>query len=154
MRKAELAVSKDQDDLARAAIERSMSYRQMAESFTQQVADQKLQVENLKNALHKLEQKLIEAQAKSDLLVAQHRRSRALRKAGEAEMVMGTDTASNTFDRMKNKVMHAEALSKAVTEMNSGNMDDRLAALEKEDRIEALLAGLKARRKSEPAHGS
>jgi phage shock protein A len=55
---------------------------------------------------------------------------------------------------MKNKVMHAEALSKAVTEMNSGNMDDRLAALEKEDRIEALLAGLKARRKSEPAHGS
>ena len=33
MRKAELAVDKKQDDLARAALERSMSYKQMAESF-------------------------------------------------------------------------------------------------------------------------
>ena len=64
MRKAELAVDKKQDDLARAALERSMSYRQMAESFEQQVADQKTQVENLKSALHKLEQKLAEAQSK------------------------------------------------------------------------------------------
>ena len=33
MRKAELAVDKEQDDLARAALERSMSYKEMAESF-------------------------------------------------------------------------------------------------------------------------
>src|SRR5258708_21909252 len=58
MRKAELAVDKKQDDLARAALERSMSYQQMSQGFDQQIADQKLQVENLKSALHKLEQKL------------------------------------------------------------------------------------------------
>jgi phage shock protein A len=124
-----------------------MSYRQMAENFTHQVADQKLQVETLKNALQRLEQKLAEAQAKSDLLMAQHRRSRALRRASEAGMAAGTDTASGTFDRMNDKVLHAEALSKAVAELNCGNMDDRLARLEKEDQIEALLAGIKARRK-------
>ena len=61
MRKAELAVDKKQDDLARAALERSMSYKQMAESFDSLVADQKTEVENLKSALHKLEQKLAEA---------------------------------------------------------------------------------------------
>src|SRR5437867_6820736 len=77
MRKAELAVDKKQDDLARAALERSMSYKQMSEGFDQQIADQKLQVESLKSALRKLDQKLAEAQAKSDMLVAQHRRSRA-----------------------------------------------------------------------------
>ena len=55
MRKAELAVDKKQDDLARAALERAMSYQQMSEGFDQQIADQKLQVENLKSALHKLE---------------------------------------------------------------------------------------------------
>src|SRR5438034_3105809 len=44
MRKAELAVERKKDDeLARAALERSMSYKQMAESFAQQVADQKTQ---------------------------------------------------------------------------------------------------------------
>src|SRR5437762_658718 len=58
-RKAELAVAKNQDDLARAAIERSLNYKQMAEGFTQQVADQRLQVDNLKSALNKLEQKLV-----------------------------------------------------------------------------------------------
>ena len=66
MRRAEKAVDKKEDDLARAALERSMSYRKMGESFQQQVADQKTEVENLKAALHKLEQKLAEAQAKSD----------------------------------------------------------------------------------------
>src|SRR5512142_305125 len=49
MRKAELAVDKKQDDLARAALERAMSYKQMAESFDSLVADQKTEVENLKS---------------------------------------------------------------------------------------------------------
>ena len=89
MRKAELAVDKKQDDLARAALERSMSYKQMAESFDSLVADQKTEVENLKSALHKLEQKLAEAESKSDMLIAQHRRSRALSKASDAQIAIG-----------------------------------------------------------------
>src|SRR5215469_8301505 len=74
MRKAELAVGKQEDDLARAALHRVESYRELGGSFTQQVADQKAQVESLKTALRQLEQKLTEAQAKADLLIAQHRR--------------------------------------------------------------------------------
>ena len=41
MRKAELAVDKKQDDLARAALDRALSCKQMAAGFEQQVADQK-----------------------------------------------------------------------------------------------------------------
>src|SRR5712671_5794043 len=55
-RKAEIAVDKKQDDLARAAIDRGMGCRQLAEGFAQQVADQKQQVDILKSALRKLEQ--------------------------------------------------------------------------------------------------
>src|SRR5215468_4287899 len=50
-RKAELAVGKTQDDLARASLLRVESYREMTTSFAQQVTDQKAQVENLKTAL-------------------------------------------------------------------------------------------------------
>jgi phage shock protein A len=50
MRRAELAVDKQDDTLARAAVERSMSYQSTAGSFKQQVEDQKTQVENLKGA--------------------------------------------------------------------------------------------------------
>src|SRR5215467_6504616 len=39
-RKAELAVDKREDDLARAALERSLSYHSMAGNFKQQVEDQ------------------------------------------------------------------------------------------------------------------
>src|SRR3954447_2770927 len=86
MRKAELSVDKKQDDLARAALERHKSYQQMDEAFGQQVTDQKTQVENLKAALHKLDKKLAEAQSKSELLIAQHRRSRAVGKAADAQI--------------------------------------------------------------------
>ena len=146
VRKAELAVDKKHDDLARVALERSMSYRRMAESFAQQIADQKAQVDNLKSALHKLDHKLAEAQAKSDLLVAQHRRSRALSKASDAQIAIGDRSKVASFDRLKTKVMHSEAVSQAKAEMVGDNAEERLAALEKEDQIDRLLAELKSRR--------
>jgi phage shock protein A len=146
VRKAELAVDKKQDDLARAALERSMTYRQMKESFEQQVTDQKTQVENLKSALRKLEQKLAEAQSKCDLLIAQHRRSRALGKATAAQMAVGDQSNEATFDRMKNKVQHSEAVSQATAELMADDVDDRFAAMEKEELIDKLLADLKSKR--------
>ncbi|HEV2963871.1 MAG TPA: PspA/IM30 family protein [Candidatus Angelobacter sp.] len=149
-RKAEMAVGKNQDDLARAAIERSLQYQQRKESFVQQVADQKLQVETLKNALAKLQQKLEEARAKSELLMAQHRRARTLTKAADAHAKMGDHAAVATFDRMKEKVMRSEAIGQAKTELitESENLDDRFAQLEKEDEVNRILGELKARRQA------
>jgi phage shock protein A len=145
LRKAELAVGKKQDDLARAALDRALSCKQMAVAFEQQVADQKSEVENLRHALQKLEQKLAEAEAKSDLLVAQHRRARALSRASDARMASADPGKAAGFDRMKKKVQHAEALSHAKSELLSDSMDDKLAALDKDDQIEKLLVELKAR---------
>jgi phage shock protein A len=146
MRKAELAVDKKQDDLARAALQRVESYRELCEGFAQQIIDQKAQVENLKTALRQLEQKLAEAQAKADLLIAQHRRARAVGKASDAKLAGGNGSSAGAFDRMKRKVAHAEALSHAKSELAADDMEGRLAALEKEDKIEQLLAELKAKR--------
>ncbi len=145
MRKAELAVSKKEDDLARAALHRVESYREMAGSFTQQVADQKAQVENLKTALRQLEQKLTEAQAKADVLIAQHRRARAVGKAHDARTAIGNHSKGAAFDRLKNKVAHNEAVSQAKSELGTDDVEDRLTAIEKEDRVEQLLAEMKAR---------
>ncbi|HEY7351184.1 MAG TPA: PspA/IM30 family protein [Terriglobales bacterium] len=144
-RKAELAVSKKEDDLARAALHRVESYREMAASFAQQLADQKAQVENLKTALRQLEQKLTEAQAKADVLMAQHRRARAVGKAHDARTAIGDGSKSAAFDRMKRKVAHNEAVSQAKSELGADDIEGRLNAIEKEDRIEQLLAEMKAR---------
>jgi len=146
MRKAELAVDKKEDDLARASLQRVESYREMSENFTQQLTDQKAQVENLKQALRQLEQKLAEAEAKAELLIAQQRRARAVSKASDARLASGGGSKAAAFDRMKRKVAHSEAVSQAKSEIAGENIDDRLAALEKQDRIEQLLAELKTKR--------
>lgn len=147
-RKAELAVNKNQDDLARAAIERSLQYKQLMASFAQQIADQKLQVETLKNALNKLQQKLEEARSKSDVLVAQHRRARTLMKAADAQGQVGNGNNEASFERMQRKVLRTEAIGQAKTELlaEEGNLEQRLAQLEKEDEINRILQELKAKK--------
>jgi phage shock protein A len=143
MRKAELAVEKKDDDLARAALERAMSYRRLGENFQQQVNDQKAEVETLKNSLQSLEGKLVEARAKSEMLIARHRRARASKRAVEAKTGAG---AGATFERMKDRVLEAEAVSRAWTEVTGDDVDGRFAALEKEKEIDRLLSEIKSRK--------
>ena|SRR5438105_1265498 len=146
IKRAEMAVDRKDDQLARAALERAMSYEQSEESFRQQIADQKIEVENLKSALHKLGQKLCEACTKADLLISQHRRSRAMTRAAEAQAASGNGSHTATFDRMKHKVMKQEAVSQARSELLSDNIEDRFASMEREQQLDKLLADLKARR--------
>jgi phage shock protein A len=146
LRKAELAVDRGQDDLARAALERQKGCERTAESFRQQVADQRAQVTTLKAALGKLEQKLGEALAKSETLLVQHRRARALGKASDARMAIGGRSTLRTFERMKDKVTRNEAVSQAKAELAGDNLDDRFTQLERDDEVDRLLADLKAKR--------
>jgi phage shock protein A len=146
MHRAGLAVDKKDDPLARAAVERSMSYKATAANFRQQVEDQKAQVENLKSALLKLQSKLAEAQSKSDVLVAQHRRARAMNKATEATSGLSENSNSAAFDRMKDKVRHREATAQAHAELVSDDVNDQFAAMEKQEEIDRLLHDLKSKR--------
>jgi len=144
MRKAELAVDKKDDELARAALERAMTFQQLTESFDQQIADQEAQVVSLKTALKRLETKLTEARAKVDLLISQHRRSRAANRAAQAQL---TPTGENrTFERMRSKVSREEAIGKAKDELLDADLDGRLEALDREQKINSLLDQLKSRR--------
>ncbi|HVP43096.1 MAG TPA: PspA/IM30 family protein [Terriglobales bacterium] len=151
MRKAELAVDKKQDDLARAALERHKSCLQMAESFTEQIADQRGQVESLKSALNSLEQKMAEAESKSQLLISKQRRARAATRAADAQMAMGDGSNVAAFDRMKTKVARNEAISEAKHELLGDDVEARLSKLEREDEIDKLLAEVKARRSDKTA---
>src|SRR5579883_1043251 len=146
MRKAELAIDKKQDDLARAALERAVGYRDLAQNFGEEIEHQKTQVEHLRSAMKKLEQKLTEAQAKSELLIAKHRRSQALTKASKARLAASDETKMGTFDRMKNKVHGEEAMGQAMAEIANDNLEERLSSLGKDDEIEKLLADIKSKK--------
>jgi phage shock protein A len=146
VRRAELALEKGDEALARAALERSLTFRQMGDNFRQQAEDQAVQVENLKTALHKLERKLTEAQNKSELLIAQHRRARAMERAGKARLASSDGSSQLALERMKSKVLMSEAGGQALAELATDDIGDRLAALERDDEVEKLLNELKLKR--------
>jgi len=147
MRKAELAVDKGVDDLARAALDSYQTSLRLAQSYREQVADQKAQVDTLKSALQKLEQKLDEAKSKRDLLLARHRRSIALGKAARAQSAIGDNSKGASFDRLKDRVHHSEAVATAEVELVTDDTGGRLLRLDRDIEIDRLLADLKDRRR-------
>jgi phage shock protein A len=146
MRKAELAVDRTQDELARAALDRFQTSQKLALSYREQVEDQTLQVETLKSTLIKLEQKLIEAKAKRDMLIARHRRSQAVGKAARAGNTLGDQSKSAAFDRLGDRVNHSEALASAEVQLLSDDVGDKLARLDRDAEVDRLLLDLKSKR--------
>ncbi len=144
-RKAELAVQKGHDDLARAALERALSHDQMVVGFTEQAEDQKSEADNLRQALHKLDQKLNETRARCEMLVAEHRRARVVGRATQVRQAVGSDQ-EHALGRLKSRVRIEAAESAAASEVLApDSLEDRFQALESEDKVELLLSEIKTR---------
>src|SRR5947207_13389238 len=124
-RKAELAVEKNMDDLARSTLERAHSHEQLVEGFASQAEEQKPEAEHLRQALRKLDQKLSETRAHCEMLVAEHRRARVVGRATMARQAAGPNQ-DNTMDRMKSRVRQTAAENAATTEvMVTETLEDR-----------------------------
>lgn len=146
-KKAELAVSKGEDELAKEALQRRNSYQQIADGFKVQYEEQKQQVEVLKSALQKLESKIEEAERKKDLLIARSRRAEAEAKIHETMAGIGQSSAMANFERLEEKVEEKEARAKAASELSkeTDTLEDKFAALEQETDIDKQLQELKAK---------
>lgn len=153
-RKAELAVDKGDDELAKEALARRNSYQQSAEGFYQQWQDQKAQVEQLKDALRQLEQKIQDAEAKRDLLIARSRRAKAETQIRETLAGIGTSSAAAEFERLEDRISQQEARAKAAAELEGETLEARFAALEQESDLDRDLAALKARRAAQLGAGA
>lgn len=141
MKKAELAVDKRDDALARAALERCESFRLAGEALDEQLQQQASQTETLRTSFRKLDQKLREARERCELLIAQNRRARLMAKVAEAKSEPG---GAGTMDRVRRKVQEDELVASTRVEIQA--VDEKFEELERNDRIEQLLADLKSRR--------
>jgi phage shock protein A len=144
--KAELAVEKGQDDLAREALARRNAFQQTADGFKSQYDEQARQVETLKDALHQLESKIQEAQTKEDLLIARSRRAKAETQIRTTLSGLDTSGAMASFDRMEEKVNQQEARASALGELDHDSTDQRFALLEQESQIDKQLDELKSKK--------
>ena len=144
-RKAELAVQKGQDDLAKEALRRRNTYQQTALGFKEQYEEQARQVEQLKDALDKLEAKIQEARTKKDLLIARSRRADAERQIHDTMARVDTTGVMGGFERMEEKVRAKEARAKAASDLDRDTIDERFKQLEQQDQLDTQLQELKAK---------
>jgi phage shock protein A len=144
-RKAELAVERGQDELAKEALGRKRSFQEVADGFKAQWTDQAAQVEQLKDALSQLEAKMVEAQTKKDLLIARSRRAKAETNIRKTLAGVDSNGALGEFGRMEEKVEEDEARAKAYAELDQDTLDEKFKQLETEDDLNKELAALKAK---------
>jgi phage shock protein A len=143
-RKAELAVSKGHDDLARGALERALSVERLTKGFAAQAEDQKLEADSLRQTLRKLDQKLNETRAQCEILMAEHRRAKVVGRATQARQVVGV-TQDAALGRMKSRVRQHAAENAAAGEiLVPESLEDRFQSLEEHEQVELLLGQLKS----------
>jgi phage shock protein A len=145
-RKAELAVEKGQDDLAREALGRRNAFQQTASGFKEQYDEQARQVATLKDALGQLESKINEAETKKDLLIARSRRAKAETQIRTTLSGLDSSGALAGFERMEEKVNMQEARASALAELDHDTLEDRFALLESESEVDQQLAEMKAKK--------
>jgi len=141
--KAELAVQRNDDELAREALLRRNNSQKLADTYNAQWTAQHDQVQELRTALAKLEAKITEAEAKKDMIIAKNRRAATQEAITSAlQSVQGT-TADGSLGRMEDVADQRLAKAQAMAELTSQDLDSRFSDLESQSAVDTDLADLK-----------
>ncbi|MQL80530.1 hypothetical protein Taro_012965, partial [Colocasia esculenta] len=141
-RRAQLALSKGDEDLAREALKRRKSYADNASSLKSQLDQQKGVVENLVSNTRLLESKMQEAKSKKDTLKARAQSARTATKVNEMLGNVNTSSALSAFEKMEEKVMAMESQAEALNQLTSDDLEGKFALLESSS-VDDDLANLK-----------
>ena len=146
--RAELALKKGEEDLAREALSRKKTFQETFESLSTQFQTQNGQVEKLKKSLLLLERKIAEARTKKDMLKARAQAAKAQQQIQSAVGDVGSKSAMAAFERMEDKVEALEASGQAALELAGEDLESKFAALEGGDDLEKELESLRSQLKS------
>lgn len=148
--RAQLALQKGDETLAREALVRRKSYQETADALQSQLSQQSAIVAQMKQNMVALESKLAEAKTKKDMYIARARSAKASEKLNEMMGRVGTSSAMAAFERMEEKVKDLEARAEAIAELNTDTLEQKFQSLESGD-VDAELAQMKAQIISGPA---
>ena len=143
-RRAQLALNKGDEDLAREALTRRQSYQETAQTLQNQLEQQNGVIDKMKKDMRTLENKISDAKTKKDMYIARARSAEASQKINEQIGNTGTESSMSAFERMEERVMELEASSEATQELATDDIENRFSALEGGDSVDEELASLKS----------
>ncbi|VEP17318.1 conserved hypothetical protein [Hyella patelloides LEGE 07179] len=142
--RAQLALSKGDENLAREALTRKKSFGDTASTLKIQLDQQTNNVETLRRNLIALESKIAEAKTKKDMLKARANAAKAQKQLQETIGGIDTGSAMGAFDRMEDKVMQLEAESESAAELGGIGLEQQFAQLESSSGVDDELEAMKA----------
>jgi phage shock protein A len=127
-RRAMMAVRAGDDALAKEALARKREGDDLVAAFRSQWEKQKASVDQLKQALRALNNKIEEAKRKKNLLIARKKRAEAQKAIQETMSGLRNASAFEAFDRMADRIDRIEAEAEAGAEIAEEYTGDVLAS--------------------------
>lgn len=143
--KAQLAVEKNREDLAREALLEKRAYLKKVETQEAQTQQLDAVVEQYRHDIARLEEKLDQARNKTRVLAQRHQHAQQARTAREQAERARSAEAMLRFDKFEQRVDHMEANAEMAGRQAAPCLEEAFAKLELDDDIERELDALRSK---------
>lgn len=146
--KAELALSKGREDLARAALIEKKKCAENAEGLVDELSHVEEHILKLQDEISQLQDKLADAKARQKAIVMREKTANSRLKVKRNIDSERVNDALSRFDSYERKIDNIEAQVEAY-DIGSKSLADEIADLESDENIDHELAELKAKMKTD-----
>ena len=140
---AGLAVQKGRDDLAREALLEKRRHSKRALSLSVEKSEHEALLEQYKDDIRQLEDKLNSAREKERMLVQRHIHANGKKRAQQEMRRMDSADAIFKFEELENRIDQMEAEADLVNFGRKPTLEDELERLSLDEEIESQLKALK-----------
>ncbi|HVL29283.1 MAG TPA: phage shock protein PspA [Sphingomicrobium sp.] len=142
--KAQLALEKGREDLARAALGEKQKAADMADGLRAEMAEIEQVLRGYEADIHRLQAKLAEARSRQNAIA--NRLESAVTRARARELLHGsrTEEAFSRFDILERRADLAEGYAEALGLTGPKSLEEEIAELKAAEKVDAELETLKA----------
>jgi len=145
--KAELALNKDREDLARAALMEKKKSSESAQALVEELMHADEHISKLQDEIAQLQDKLTDAKARQKSIVLREKSASSRLKVKENIHSTRVSDALNRFDHYERKVDDIESQVDSY-DLGGKSLADEIAELETDEKVDDELAQLKAKMKT------
>ena len=142
--RAELAVNKGRDDLAREALVEKRRFSELAESLDYEISEHNGLIEQYQGDISELDMKLSSAKEKKRILIQRHKKAGNKKRAQEDIRRMDSADTMARFEHLESRIDRMEAEADMVNYGKTQSVDDQFDGLAADEDIEKELANMKA----------
>jgi len=146
--KAELALSKDREDLARAALMEKKKCVESAGALREELSHVDGHIAKLQSEISQLQDKLADAKSRQKAIVMREKTANSRLKVKQNIDSDKVNDALSRFDHYERKIDGIEAQVESY-DMGSKSLADEISELASDEKVDDELAQLKAKMKSE-----